>query len=140
MYSLQDLTLITGLTDRTLRNYLKQGILTGEKRDGAWHFTEEQITEFLANEYVAAAIKAKQNAYVFDFLKSDYKDENTACVVLHLRNERPMDVAKFFCEAVNKRQGLAMRFDREKGRNRVILVGGFDVVYDVLNEYNSKEA
>lgn len=139
MYTLQEVSLISGLTERTLRNYLKQGILIGEKQDGVWRFTEEQITEFLSNDYVIPAVKAKQNAYIFDYLKNDYEKENTACVVLHLKKENPMKIASFFCEAVNKRQGLKMRFDHEKGENQVILVGSFDVVYDVLKEYNSKD-
>ena len=139
MYTLQEVSLISGLTERTLRNYLKQGILIGEKQDGGWRFTEEQITEFLSNDYVIPAVKAKQNAYIFDYLKNDCEKENTACVVLHLKKENPMKIASFFCEAVNKRQGLKMRFDHEKGENQVILVGSFDVVYDVLKEYNSKE-
>ena len=43
MYSIKDLTKISGFTDRTLRNYLKLGVLIGEKKDGQWYFNEEQI-------------------------------------------------------------------------------------------------
>jgi len=48
-YTLNDLALMTGLTTRTLRNYLKMGILKGERIDGIWNFTEEEIAEFFDN-------------------------------------------------------------------------------------------
>lgn len=140
MYNLKDLSLISGMTDRTLRTYLKLGMLSGEKTDGVWHFTEEQIQEFLENEYVRPAIKAKRNALIFDYLRADASKENTACIVLHLRGDDSKAVAKFFCEAVNKRRCLSMTFDENKGENKVILVGSEETVYDVLNEYHSSKA
>lgn len=42
-YTLNELAMITGLTTRTLRNYLKMNILNGEKIDGIWTFTEEDL-------------------------------------------------------------------------------------------------
>lgn len=50
MYNLKELSMISGLTDRTLRNYLKMGILVGEKEYGTWNFTDEQVLAFLENE------------------------------------------------------------------------------------------
>lgn len=41
MYTIKDLSMISGLTDRTLRTYLKMGVLVGEKADGSWRFSEE---------------------------------------------------------------------------------------------------
>ena len=46
-YLINQLSLITGLTDRTLRNYISAGILEGEKVNGTWHFTIEQIEAFI---------------------------------------------------------------------------------------------
>jgi len=62
MYSIKDLSMISGLTDRTLRNCLKIGILVGEKSEGVWQFSDEQIGESLDNNYVKAAIKTKRNS------------------------------------------------------------------------------
>ena len=42
-FSISDLCLFTGLTDRTIRTYLANGILQGEMIDRAWTFTEEQV-------------------------------------------------------------------------------------------------
>lgn len=136
MYNLKVLSMITGLTDRTLRNYLSAGILTGEKEQGKWYFTEKQIQAFLEHEYVKPAMKAKQNAILFDYLKYDARKGNTACIVLRLREENSKDVATFFCDAVNQRHGLTMTFDRNKGENKVVLVGEEEAVYQVLAEYH----
>lgn len=42
-YTLNEVAMMTGLTTRTLRNYLKMNVLKGEKLDGIWNFTEEEI-------------------------------------------------------------------------------------------------
>ena len=42
-YLIRHLVLLTGLTDRTIRKYISSGILQGEKIDGLWHFTPEQV-------------------------------------------------------------------------------------------------
>lgn len=137
MYTLKDLSMITGLTDRTLRNYLNEGILIGEKKDGAWMFTDEQIGDFLMHPFVKPAVKAKRNAILYDYLRADFSDKNTAGVILRLKEDCSKYVAEFFCDAVNKRQGLKMTFDHNNGENKVILVGDEETVYNVLAEYHA---
>ena len=127
-----------GLTERTLRNYLKMGILNGQKECGVWHFSPEQIAEFMSNDYVRAAMKSKRTAIFIDYINDTYKKENSMCIVLDLPQENSEDVAKFFCQAVNKRSGLRMTYDKIKGLNRVVMIGGIDTVYDILNEYYSR--
>ena len=67
-YNLNEVAMITGLTTRTLRNYLKLDLLTGEKIDGNWSFTDEELDAFMSNPVVKQAIKTKRNAVVYDFL------------------------------------------------------------------------
>ena len=57
MYSLKDLSTMTMLSDRTLRNYLDAGILQGKKENGAWVFTSEQIELFLQNDMGSAGCR-----------------------------------------------------------------------------------
>ena len=52
LYTLGHLVMFTGLTDRTLRSYIKLGFLEGEKINGLWHFTPEQVEKFIENEAV----------------------------------------------------------------------------------------
>lgn len=135
MYNIKDISLISGLTERTLRNYLKKGILVGEKQDGVWFFSEEQLMNFLDEAVVKAAMRANRNAILFDFLNDKFKSENSACILLHLPKDKSMSVATFFCDAVNKRSGLRMRFDTLNGLNQVILAGNLESVREVVEEY-----
>ena len=56
MYSLNELATMTGLITRTLRTYLKTGLLTGEKTDGVWRFSEEDCERFFSHPSVKPAL------------------------------------------------------------------------------------
>lgn len=43
LYTVADVAELTGLTDRTIRNYLKDGTLRGRKIGVQWRFTEADI-------------------------------------------------------------------------------------------------
>ncbi len=43
LYTVEDVAQKTGLTDRTIRNYLKDGRLKGKKIGGQWRFTADDI-------------------------------------------------------------------------------------------------
>lgn len=43
LYTVADVANVTGLTSRTIRNYLKDGTLTGAKIGVQWRFTEEEV-------------------------------------------------------------------------------------------------
>ena len=137
MYALSDLVLITGLTERTLRTHLKRGILEGQKEGRAWRFTKEQVMAFLEQPSVAQAIRSHQNGMICDFLNDTYAKEDCSLVVLHLPERRGAEVSAFFCQAVNKRHGIRMRYDSMRGLNRVILVGRADTVQEILDEYKA---
>ena len=72
-YVLGHVKVITGLSERTLRSYISLGLLKGEKINGMWHFTEEQLGEFLVNPSVRPSILAKKHAIIWDFLADSKK-------------------------------------------------------------------
>ncbi len=37
-YTINHIALMTNLTSRTIRNYMKSGLLEGELMNGVWHF------------------------------------------------------------------------------------------------------
>ena len=98
MYTLNELATMTGLTTRTLRTYLKTGLLLGEKTDGVWRFTAEVCERFFSHPSVKPALQAKRNALVFDFLGNRFKRENELCVVLDLlpQEGEAEEVSAFF--------------------------------------------
>ena len=70
-YCIKHLTLFTGLTDRTIRNYIADGTLKGEKINGVWHFTPEAVEEFIQNPSVRLSIQAKNKSLVSKVQKTE---------------------------------------------------------------------
>ncbi|MBR5109107.1 MAG: helix-turn-helix domain-containing protein [Clostridia bacterium] len=140
-YSLNQLALITGYTTRTLRNHLKQGNLNGEKIDGNWRFTEEDIDAFLRQPAIKQELSSKQNAVVYDFLSDTYKKTNRICTILDfpVSSEEAKSINEFFAGEIN-RMGQDIRFYSTYDRNmlRVILSGSEDQVMDIQNAYYRK--
>lgn len=137
-YSINELAMITSLTTRTLRNHLRQGALTGEKVDGAWTFTTEDITAFMAQPTIRQSIASRRNAVVFDFLADTYKRANRACLILDLpvADDEGEAVSNFFCDSVNRiGADMELRVAREGRMTRVILAGSEDAVMEIAGRY-----
>ena len=138
-YTINEVAVMSGLTTRTLRNYIKMDILKGEMVEGIWRFSEEDIGEFFQNPYVKPSIQAKNKAIVFDFLAQNEKRLNEICTILDVCVEKheAEEIAAFFCEEVSKRDAgnLKFSFERNGSHARVILKGYEDVVMEVLNLY-----
>ena len=140
-YNMNQVAMITGLTTRTLRNHLKLGLLKGEKIDGNWSFTEEDIAHFLDNPAVRQAVSSKQHALVYDFLGDDYKKTNRICTILDfpVSGEEARSISDFFCKEINENgSDIMFRFIWEKHIARVILSGAEESVISILNAYYKK--
>ena len=87
-FSISDMALITGLSTRTIRSYIADGFLAGDKSSGAWRFTAEQVYAFLRNKAVRPALRAKKNAIVYDFMGAPHKEQDMMCVVLDLPSDQ----------------------------------------------------
>lgn len=140
-YTINEVAVMTGLTTRTLRNYLKMDVLKGEKIDGIWQFTEEEFTEFLQNPYVKPSLQAKNKSIVFDFLAQNKKCKNEICMMLDVCVEysEAEEISFFFCNEINKRKegNLKFSFEQNDSYVRVILRGYEDTVMEILNAYYS---
>ena len=138
-YTLNEVAKMTGLTTRTLRNYLKMNVLRGEKVDGIWNFTEEEFAEFIQNPYVKPSLQAKNKAIVFDFLSQNEKRTNERCTIIDVNvdTHEAEEISSFFCNAINKRKEENINFSFEKNGSyvRVILRGHEDTVMEILNAY-----
>ncbi|MBQ3030119.1 MAG: MerR family transcriptional regulator [Agathobacter sp.] len=78
-YTIANIVQFTGLTDRTIRNYISSGILVGEKATGTWQFTPEQVERFIRHPSVRPSIIAKKNALIYDFLLNTQKKNHNYC-------------------------------------------------------------
>ena len=137
-YNINQLAMITGLTTRTLRNHLKQGILTGEKIDGNWSFTEEEIDAYIGQAPVKQAIAARQHAVVYDFLSDPFKKTNRICTIMDfpVSDEEALSIAKFFSGQISRNgHDIEFRYIREKHYARFILAGAEEQVADFMKAY-----
>lgn len=137
-FTLEQITQFTGFTDRTLRSYLHSGILQGEKKDGKWKFTKQQVGEFLINPAVHASIESKGKAILQDFLASS-SHHNEACLVLDVSwmSEEVSKISAFFCSAMESKREHGCRFHLfgQDGQGRIYLSGpAFDVA-EILAAY-----
>lgn len=137
-YSIRAVTMISGLTDRTIRNYISLGVLEGEKINGLWHFTPEQVEAFIRHPAVRPSIQAKNNAVVYDFLLNAQKKESSICIILDLPGCDPQETAEFFMNAINngtELSDLEFSFDSVFETPRIILKGHAQQIMSLVNRY-----
>ena len=138
-YTLNDIATMTGLTTRTLRNYLRMGLLAGEKVDGVWRFSEEQLWGFMDNPSVQQGMHAKQNAIVTDFLLMGGRKENRTCVILDycMDWDEAKKATDFFCDKMKELGDDELRFgmERHKKNVRLILSGSETAVKEIMKRY-----
>ncbi len=136
-YTINHITLMTGLTDRTIRNYISSGFLKGEKINGLWHFSPEQVDAFVRNPAVWPSIQAKKNSIVYDFLLDTKKKHERICIILDLPGDDPKIAAEYFCYTISNgnAESVQFSFDSIKGTPRVILQGDPAQVLQLVNDY-----
>jgi len=99
LYTVADVAELTGLTSRTIRNYLKDGTLRGKKIGVQWRFTEEDINR-LFSEVDAAGMKIlKPEDVISEFLKQTERGQAECCVVWDIPFSDEKEIDKVCSEA-----------------------------------------
>lgn len=140
LYLINHLLLITGLSERTIRSYIASGILEGEKINGLWHFTPEQVTRFITHPAVRPSIQAKQNAIVYDFLLDDKKQKQEMCMVYDVPGAEKEKLITFICSEIcsGPYQNIRFAFDGVPKTPRVILSGEPEQVLSLIQSYRDR--
>ena len=136
-YTLNDLALMTGFTTRTLRSYLTQGLLKGEKANGVWRFTPDDLDRFFSEPFVKEGLRIKRSSVVFDFLADRSKKAARTCVILDLPQPgtEGRKVSDFFCRQMKDAKDVVFKFDWDNGHTRVILSGAAEQVARIMEAY-----
>lgn len=139
-YTINEVAAMTGLTTRTVRNYLKSGLVSGEKINGVWLLSSEDFCDMLNNPAVKPSIKAKNNAVIYDFLADDRKKTNKICTVidLYVEDDEADEISQVFCNFINNNceiEDLTFKFEKNGKNVRVILSGSDEAVMEILNRY-----
>jgi len=139
-YTINEVATMTGLTTRTIRNYLKSGLISGEKINGIWTFSSEDYYSLLNNPTIKPSIQAKNNAVIYDFLINDRKKTNNICTIIDLcvEDDEAFEISQFFCNtinAINDTANLNFKFEKHDKNVRIILSGADEVIVEILNKY-----
>ena len=136
--NINELSMISGFTTRTLRNYIKKGTLQGDIQSGIWVFTENQISAFLESPGVQKKMMQKNAAIATDFLQHPNLKGNRLCIILDMAaaEAKKKKAASFFCDAVVQSEG-DVRFSSQKygNRIRVVVEGAEGTVVKIMRRY-----
>lgn len=140
-YTIDDVAMITGLTTRTLRNYIAAGILDGEKVSGAWRFTPEQLDALISDPEASRSMHAHKNSVVYDFMQDHFKPAPQMCLILDIPDADPAQVSALFCSRTptsSVEGGYQFCFEQLPRLCRVILRGPAALVQRIAGEYFGK--
>ncbi len=139
MYTIEQLSLLTGLTTRTLRNYLKRGMLQGSKETGFWQFSDEQVSAFILHPSVYPSIQAKQHAMIYDFLAEQNQTESELCMLLNrtLGKTEAAEMAEFFCSEASKLSHIRFAYSYKSGKAHYILKGTESDVISIMGKLSN---
>lgn len=140
-YSINEVAQMTGLTTKTLRNYIADGFLVGEKSNGKWLFSMDAVQAMITAPFVDASIKIKSSSVVKDFLDNDKKKEDGMCLILDKKvgEEQAIALGEFLCQQVNRADNqVVMKYSQKAGNARIILSGLPNQVMPILMAYNEK--
>lgn len=131
---------MTGFTTRTLRNYLNQGVLNGEKVDGVWQFSAENLDRFFNEPFVKEGLRIKRSSVVFDFLSDMQKSSDRACIILdlHVSMGEGNAVSGFFCEQIKEAHDIMFNYGWDNGFSRIILSGDKQQVGMIMTAYHER--
>ena len=134
-YTINEIAKMTGFTTRSLRNYIQDGLLNGEKIDGIWQFTAADFEEFIKDPNVAPGIKTKNNHVVFDFLSDEGKIENQICSILDLSMSAAemKEFNEYFCGAMENCSRAQYKMKCHEKKMRAIISGPEDFVVDTID-------
>ncbi len=134
-FTIEDLAGMSGLSTRTIRNYITSGQLEGEKNDGIWRFTPEQFGRFLQQDMVRQSVQAKANGIVYDFLLTERRKEAEGCFIWDIPvsgDEAEQVLREKLMERVNA-SGVKCAYRFENGTARAILTGSPSALAGVIS-------
>lgn len=148
-YSIEDISKMTYITPRTLRNYIKKGILIGDKVGGHWKFTKDNVEALLSNirgfsenerrvidiitnkDNVMHAASPQQTCTVINYYCKSYQ-------IAHKFFEKLMENIS---DVVNFYPPVSIDFDFYKEKNcfRLIIIANSDLIiriFQYIQEYD----
>lgn len=138
---LKSLAQMTGLTTRTLRNYMKRGLLDGNLRNGKYFFTEAELERFLQQDFVKQGMEIRRNSIIHYYIQMSDKKTLSGCLIVDVPGKTAGELTRLQQKMVEKinREGYAglqfsYHYDEKKKAARFIITGRLEDVRSVTED------
>lgn len=143
MYTIDDIADRTCLSTRTIRTFLKEGILTGTKLGGQWRFSENDVKQFMSNSATKNAVSDDNRQEVIDFLdgvKTSFSGITQICTIvdLYISKLQSYEKSDALMEIINKQPQeeylqYVYDYDEAQGRARFTIFAKPEFIVDAVN-------
>lgn len=139
LYTVADVAEITGLTSRTIRNYLKDGTLHGRKIGVQWRFTEDDINGLFQEADFSQKLTKAEDNLVADFLKEGIREKEMICLIFDIpdiREEVWNTKLKEIRQMINRERDIqfAWQYENISRMLRIVMVGEPKKAKDMLDK------
>lgn len=141
LFTVEDVANMTGLTSRTIRNYLKDGKLKGKKIGVQWRFTEQDILKLFENIDFQKEVSDAKNQLVEDFLSVQNKKMSRICSIIDYPTNGVIkpDIENI-CLKINEKIedyheekiNFSYQFFNETKMVRFIIIGSIDKALEIV--------
>ena len=127
-YGLAELALMTGYSVRSLRNFYRQGILTGAMIAGKYVFSPEDVERFVAQPFIKSGIQIKAKMRAQHFLEEEHARQPAACLIYDQPGEeRSRELNRILLQYINRECAGELKytylFDSKINVGRLIVTG-----------------
>lgn len=144
-YTVDDVAMMTGLTSRTIRTYIKDGVLRGKKVGVQWRFTEAEVKELFKDKKVEREVADAKNKLIYNFLEKREADTERSCMVVDcpLKSEAEEEkLSEELMEFINSYQwGSDFQFSYQLFKDekiaRFIISGALKEVLKIIHIINN---
>lgn len=135
LYTVADVAQVTGMTSRTIRNYLKDGTLTGQKIGVQWRFTEDEIKKLFSRQ---APGQSSPSQIVRGFLGQQERGAAAFCALLDFPGVTETDGMELY-RRLHEQCGegiasISYEYHDESRLLRIAVSGDMGAVMDLLDQ------
>lgn len=138
LYTVEEVAKKTGLTDRTIRNYLKDGKLKGKKVGGQWRFTADDVEALFRDPVEETAQSENRLDRIMPSPCAQNDPDVCAIVEYTCQAAQAKELAARICAEIddpaNSYSGCRFEYvyNEKEGRAQYIIRGGADFAAAML--------
>lgn len=137
-FTINDLSLITSLSTRSLRSYISQGFLKGTMINRKWCFTKANVDEFLSHPFIKEGQRIKFRVFIIEQIDGNNHQNET--MILHEMQGEVEEIDKKIqtlltkLSTINQPYQLKYYYDNKHHIGKLALASSLEVINKVMNE------